>query len=67
MASNKEVLIYHFRNALKSSIWAQSDKQGWDLDIWEKSIKKTIYIEAKAAHQLQSLIKEIDSYWSRWY
>ena len=51
VALNKEVLICHFCNGLKSSIGAKSNKQDQDLDIWEEAIKKAIYTEAKAACQ----------------
>ena len=60
-ASNGEVLICYFYNSLRSSIWAQFDKQSWNLDTWEQVIKTDIDAEAKTACQPQSLIKEIDS------
>ena len=60
-APNEEVLICHFCDGLRPSIQAQTDEQGRDLDTWEEAIKKTIDAEAKAARQLQSLMKEMDN------
>ena len=57
----KEVLICYFCNRLRSSIQAQTDKRGRDLDTWEEAIKKVIATKTKAACQPQSLIKEIDN------
>ena len=57
---NKEVLICYFCNGLRLSIWAQSNKWDWDLDIWKKAIKKDINVEAKVACQPWSLMNEID-------
>ena len=47
-ASNKKVLIYYFYNGLRPFIQAQIQKQGCNLNILEKVIKKAINIEAKA-------------------
>ena len=41
-ALNKDILIYHFCNGLKSFIWVQFNKQSENLDTWEKFIKKAI-------------------------
>ena len=60
-APNEEVLICYFCNGLRPSIWAQSNKRGWDLDIWEETIKKAIDVEAKRAYQPQFLMKEMVS------
>ena len=60
-APNEEVLICYFYNSLKSSIQAQKDERGRDLDTWEEAIKKTIDVEAKAACQPQSLMREINN------
>ena len=59
----KKVLIHYFCDGLRSSIWAQTDKRGWDLDTWKETIKKAIDIKTKAARQPQSLMKEIDNYY----
>ena len=61
IALNEEVLICYFRNGLGPSIWAQSDKWGWDLDTWEQTIAKAINVETKTACQPQSLMKEMNS------
>lgn len=53
-ALNEAVLIWHFRDGLKPSIQAQSDKRGREVDTWEMAIKKAIDAEAKAARQLPS-------------
>ena len=58
-ALNKEVLICYFRDSLRLSIWAQSDKRDRDLDTWEEAIKKAINEKAKTAYQPQFLMKKI--------
>ena len=60
-APTEEVLICYFCDSLRSSIQAQTDARGQDLDIWEEAIKKTIDAKAKTACQSQSLIKEMDN------
>ena len=50
-ASTKEVLICYFCDGLRSSIRAQTDEWGWDLDTWEEVIKKTLDAEAKTTCQ----------------
>ena len=65
VASNEEVLICYFRNSLKPSIWAQSDKQDRDLDTWEEAIKRAIDAKAKASCQPQFLMKEMNSCYPR--
>ena len=60
-APTEEVLICYFCDGLRPSIRAQTDKRGRDLDTWEEVIKKAIDVEAKAARQPQSLMKEIDN------
>ena len=48
-ALNKAVLICHFCDGLRPSIWPQSEKQGRELDTWDTAIKKTIDEVAKTA------------------
>ena len=60
--ANKEILICYFYDGLRPSIRAQTDEQGWDLDIWKKAIKKAIDAGAKTACQPRSLMREIDNW-----
>ena len=60
-ASNKKVLIWYFRNSLKPSLQAQTNKRSQDLDTWKKAIKKAINAKSKAARQLQFLMRDMDS------
>ena len=58
---NKEIMIQYFRESLKSSVWAQLDAQGRDLDSWEDVIGKAINAKAKKVLKSVSNIREIDS------
>ena len=59
------VLIRVFCDGLWLSICAQAKQNGYQKDIWEQAIKKTIIVEAKAALNLLSLVRKIDvcSFW----
>lgn len=48
-ATNKNILIWCFRDNFCSFIKAQLDKHKKNLDIWDKVIKKTINAKAKAS------------------
>lgn len=47
MALNEDILIQYFQKGLKASIWAKLDVWSQELDSWNKTIKKTISVEAK--------------------
>ena len=57
---NKEIMIRYSRKGLRSSIWAQLDAWGWDLDFWEEAVKKAVNVKAKAMIQSSSSICEMD-------
>ena len=54
-------MIRYFREGLRSSIWAQLDARGRDLDSWEKVVKKIVNVEAKTMLQSSSSTRDMDS------
>ncbi len=66
-APNKETLIHYFREELCLSIRAQLDNQGWDLDMWNKVVEKTVNVEVKADRQLPFETRKIDFRYLRGY
>ena len=58
---NKEIMIQYFREGLKSSVRAQLDARGRDLDSWKETVKKVVNAEAKALLQSSSSTRNMDS------
>ncbi len=65
--TNKEILICYLWEGLHSSIWAQLDNQGRNLDGWDKVVEKAVSVEAKANLQPPSGTREIDSKYLKGY
>ena len=54
-------MIRCFREGLRSSIQAQLDARGIDLDSWEETVKKAVNVEAKAIFQSSASTRDMDS------
>lgn len=60
-ASNKEVLIWYFREVLKPFIQAQIDSRHQKLDFWDKMLDEAIEAKFKAAFQSGTSICKMDA------
>lgn len=59
VAPNKDLLIWYFRHSLEFFIWAQLEKQDWNLEnSWQEVIKRIIDVDAKIRRQLPFFIRE---------
>ena len=58
---NEEIMIRHFWEGLKPSVWAQLDTRGRNQDSWEEAVEKTVNAKAKTLLQSSSSICDMDS------
>ena len=58
---SEPVLIRLFRNGVRPSIRAQAKQKGCQKDTWDQAINQAIIVEAKAALNLPSWIREMDA------
>ena len=61
MVISELVLIRLFHNGLWPSMYAQAKQDGRWKNTWEQAIKKVIIVEAKAALNLLSWVREMDA------
>lgn len=55
---NKDILIWYFQDGLKPSIHAPTQKWDWNLENWQKVIKKPIDAEVIADKAPPSLVRK---------